>query len=117
MKRIAYTTLSKIFKNAISRLIVERWDSREPSKHSIYICHAIILANTDIPPHKTNFGPRIDAAISIIDTRLEHIPMSSWLRKKGIPEEDLSFERVQAHRLAWINMLVEEFDKPGYYYV
>ena len=36
--------------------------------------------------------------------------MAEWLIKQGIPEYQLTHNRVQAHRHAWLQQLIEEFD-------
>lgn len=34
-----------------------------------------------------------------------------WLRERGIPKEDLTFDRLQAHRHAWLDLLIAEFSE------
>jgi hypothetical protein len=36
--------------------------------------------------------------------------MDSWLVDNGVSTRDMTEERVQAHRLAWLNLLIEEFE-------
>lgn len=38
--------------------------------------------------------------------------MKGFLRKQGISENELTYERVQAHRLAWLDLLITEFSEP-----
>jgi hypothetical protein len=45
-----------------------------------------------------------------IDRRMApHITLRQWLKSQGIPTEELDFIPLQAHRLAWINLLIKEF--------
>ena len=38
--------------------------------------------------------------------------MYGFLRNQGISKNELTYERVQAHRLAWLDLLITEFSEP-----
>lgn len=52
-------------------------------------------------------------ATNLIDQRLAgSCGMRSWLRNQGIPEREITNERMQAHRHAWLDLLIAEFSAP-----
>ena len=72
---------------------------------SRYICVAI---------NECHYLPRAhrESATAIVSKRLQGAhTLKGWLKGKGIPEEDLTPERMQAHRHAWLDLLIEEFSK------
>lgn len=99
------------------------WDGKDCtqledlSQHKTeYICFAITNARhfelnlPEVPHFKL-----VRKTMNMIEERL--FPwnnMESWLlRRCGIPPEDLKPDRVQAHRLAWMNQLINEFKAKG----
>ena len=49
-------------------------------------------------------------AANLIQRRLGcHTVMRNWLEDRGVPRGDLTDERVQAHRHAWLDLLIAEF--------
>ena len=103
--KIKNTSIAKVYSDAICFL--DTGDNNY-GKHQ-FICNAISESKN------TNLAKRI--ATNIIQTRLGggRVTMNCWLTSQGISDEHLTYRNVQAHRLAWLKALVEEFDKPGYY--
>lgn len=78
------------------------WDGRSSGCLTPYICWA--LADSE---HRYAL-----VAQDVIEKRLMgHPTVSSWLRSVGVPPEDLTGKRLQAHRHAWVNKLIEEFSQ------
>ena len=51
-------------------------------------------------------------AKAIVKERLEgHNSMHAWLRSKGVKGRDITIPKILAHRLAWLGMLAEEFER------
>lgn len=51
-------------------------------------------------------------AIHVLTSRLDQSrTLSGWLRGKGVDSQDNV--RLQAHRLAWLNLLIKEFQGPA----
>lgn len=81
-----------------------------------YICFAITnvrhfeLDVTEAPIYKLVRKTR-----DMIEQRLFPCnTMESWLfRETYVPLKDLTPDRVQAHRLAWMNLLIKEFKAKG----
>lgn len=83
------------------------WDghSFKGSQHK-YICDCITHG-----PDKSYPFDRMQLR-EIIHERLGHqFSVSAWLAMQGVPQRDLTNIRVQAHRKAWVEMLIEEFSK------
>ena len=80
------------------------WDGKsswglEQTKH---ICIAV-ARGADDPKHAVTLRREIER-------RLENTcTLSSWLLDQGIPPDDLTYARLQAHRHAWVDLLIEEF--------
>lgn len=52
-------------------------------------------------------------AVNLIEQRLGRCSgMRTWLRNQGIPEREVTNECVQAHRHAWLDLLIAEFSEP-----
>lgn len=50
-------------------------------------------------------------AIDVISERLgAHAFLWSWLVEQGISRSDMTPERMQAHRHAWLDLLIKEFE-------
>lgn len=80
-----------------------------------YICHAIRQADVySTTNHFKPISPVAKQAITIIESRLAgnniRRTMRGWLRKNGVSESELTWEKVQAHRHAWLKMLITEFE-------
>lgn len=82
------------------------WDGLNPpipSDKERYICFAVEEADP------TDAGMEV---VAIIESRLApNASVAGWLYSRGVSEEDLTTERVQAHRHAWLDLLIEEFSK------
>lgn len=71
------------------------------------ICQALMAAEAKhLITRKTSLMVR-----TLISKRLGGaIWLKAWLRAQGVPEGHMSHVRLQAHRLAWMDKLIEEFD-------
>lgn len=70
------------------------WDGGPlfPRSQNIYICGAINECHYLPQAHR-------ESAVAIVSKRLQGAPtLKGWLIGKGIPEEDMTTERLQAHR-------------------
>jgi len=77
-----------------------RWDMAESRE---YICHAIDDAKG--VNHAAAYK-----AIDIIEKRLGCKTFDDWLScQPGVDYHDMTTERVQTHRLAWMDLLITEF--------
>jgi hypothetical protein len=78
-----------------------------------YICHAIQDMNVrDGTKWMHRLTPGGAAAVNMIAKRLSPVEsLDGWLQRQGIPEEELTWENMQAHRHAWLKMLINEFSK------
>lgn len=76
--------------------------------HVSYICVALDLVTHDWCRDRRR---AVGLIKYIIGERMgERITMASWLKyTAGIPANELTLERVQAHRHAWVDLLIEEF--------
>jgi hypothetical protein len=72
-----------------------------PFDRERYIC--ICLLNSDDVGDVTKLR-------SVIESRLDGAAdLDNWLALNGVPYYERTDKRLQAHRLAWINKLIEEF--------
>ena len=103
--------IAKAMRKAVERLSTgrvkdynSRWFMNE------FICHAIEDANLSTNPY--TYTDAAKRAKSAIQARLEGCQtMDSWLiNKKGVPPEDITFARMQAHRHKWLKMLIKEYE-------
>lgn len=88
---------------------LQLWDGiGENHGHVSYICVAL-----DLVTHAWCRDRRraVELIKYIIGERMgPRITMTSWLKYTvGIPANELTLERVQAHRHAWVDLLIEEF--------
>jgi hypothetical protein len=85
------------------------WNGKgNKGKQNIYICLALEEAWLD------GFATQgdVETLCREIDHRLGNwCSMSTWLLSQGIPRADITMPALQAHRLAWINLMIEEFSK------
>lgn len=97
----------QLLEGALERL----WDGVFPRfAPQKYICDAITAARKEIGYYELR-DDEVEL-IRLISDRLEHnFSLSEWLETKGIPSEDLTHEQVQAHRKAWLLLLIEEFSE------
>jgi hypothetical protein len=81
-------------------------------RHSIknqYICYAIEDSNQNAKLVTTEGG---QLAVKLIAERIwPAFSLESWVMQQGIPEEELTWENMQAHRHAWLKLLIKEFSK------
>ena len=74
-----------------------------PTGGSSFICHALGA-----------WGEKsgTDPAREVIEARLGDCrTLESWLHEQGITSKKLTDEKVQAHRHAWVDLLIEEFSQ------
>lgn len=78
------------------------WDGvgRGRRRREEYIC--IALERTNLPTGLTHklIRERLGLGTSSLHT---------WLVTRGVDPKDITQERMQAHRLAWVDKLIEEF--------
>lgn len=74
-----------------------------------YICDAISQACRDGAITKNER----DLVRNLIATRIEwRFSLNRWLVTKGVPPDEITSPRLQAHRRAWVNLLIAEFSPP-----
>lgn len=98
--------IAKAFKDAKAFL----WDGNgiRPRGKQTFICFALEEAMFCGTPAYDAY----QSAISVIALRLRpHTSLTSWLSAQFIPSHDLTCPRLQAHRLAWLDLLIKEFSK------
>lgn len=83
------------------------WDGKE--KHSSkerFVCMAILFSTSvdDKPSYSRLLRDEIAR-------RLEYKTLIRWLSHQGVNRYDMTVERLQAYRLAWINNMIEEFSQ------
>jgi len=70
-----------------------------------FICHAISRTRTD-------WYARREARKIVMKRIYPFYTFDSWLSQQpSVKHKDMTVERVQAHRRAWLNKLVAEFSK------
>lgn len=70
-----------------------------------YICYILERNYDTVKSYNIN-----NRAKKIIIERLEgHGCLEEWLMTKGVPENDLTDENVQSHRIKWLERLSYEF--------
>ena len=86
------------------------WDGVEefPRNKSSYICLALRNAC-----NKKEISIKVClACTSVISSRLEDsFTLKIWLRARGIFAEDMTNAHMQAHRHAWLDLLIKEFSE------
>ena len=86
------------------------WDGRSPllDKVEEYICDAMAMAVRHMPLG----ADEVAAARKVIMKRLKPAPsLDYWLHRQGVLWVNMSPERLQYHRHAWLDQLIEEFSK------
>ena len=84
------------------------WDGKSPwgREQTRYICIAVACGADDLKL-KSEYAGTLRREIG---RRLENThTLRRWLRNQGIPVADLTEARLQAHRHAWVDLLIEEF--------
>ena len=97
--------MAKCFKEAKKYLAKDVEEHRKNVDKEIRICYAISATNVD---RKTRRACRL-----VILRRLEGFCcFEEWLLNQGVSEEALSNSTaLQAHRHAWLDLLIKEFSK------
>ena len=83
------------------------WDGKEKnSDKERFVCLAILFSKSvyDKPRYSRLLRDEIAR-------RLECKTLSTWLNHQGVSYDDMTVERLQAYRLAWINNMIAEFSK------
>ena len=77
-----------------------------PTGNTEYICHALDKASNN----NLEYRDSVEKIKSIISKRLgKYETLIEWLKENGVDNVNLTYLNVQAHRLAWINLLIKEF--------
>ena len=101
---------SEILKAAKAQL----WDGKDPTARlSRHICVALLDAAEELGGHFAYAAA--DRMRGIIMERLSGTQtLPRWLRiQHGVNPNDLTDERVQAHRHAWVDLLIAEHEAKG----
>lgn len=81
------------------------WDGApdRPGQHD-FICFAL-----DATAYRYRHTAR-----NIVRERLDgYLSMCTWLARQGVRKKQMTPTRVQAHRHAWLDMLIAEFEAPA----
>ena len=83
------------------------WDGKEKnSDKERFVCLAILFSKS------VNDKPSYSRLLrDEIARRLEYKTLIRWLSHQGVNRYDMTVERLQAYRLAWINNMIEEFSQ------
>lgn len=87
------------------------WDGTGPQLAGKvrYICNAV--HRTDGRRRSGAWGIAASEIKDMITTRINHCAtLEAWLREQGIDHDTITPIAIQAHRLAWIDILIEEFN-------
>ena len=107
---------SEVFKQAKQHLAKDLHEACNHSAKEKFICIAITTAAAYT---KRMTSGAIERCTGIVESRLEHdYTMEGWLVNRGcIPEAFLNdhniLDRIQAHRHAWLDLLIAEFEAQG----
>jgi len=104
MSGITNKQIAKVLKNGVKHLVRHERERFNDDKDS-FICYAIYFGNSD--------HILVKHVREIIHARLgKPLTCYSWLREVAmIPERELTFDKVQAYRHAWLQELIKEFSK------
>jgi hypothetical protein len=107
---------SEVFRQAKQRLAVDYDETcNDPSKEK-FICIAITVAAANC---KRITVKDVERCEDVIKSRMDGVyTLEGWLVDRGcIPEAFLNdhniLDRIQAHRHAWVDMLIAEFEAKG----
>jgi hypothetical protein len=97
---------SEVFRRARRRIWEGRYSKTGPQ--SRFICYAILFDATATPKERRK-------AIDIVTKRLHpYHSMEDWLMARGVSAAQvLTVWKMQAHRKAWLTMLIKEFEAKG----
>ncbi len=104
---------SEVFKRAKQHLAK---DFEETHRKEKFICIAITTAAAYT---KRMTSGDIERCTGIVESRLEHdYTLEGWLESKGCVNnyflcDRTTKDRIQAHRHAWVDMLIAEFKAKG----
>lgn len=72
----------------------------------IFICNAV----SRVGKYNTHCAAIADHVINnIITARIGQGTLGGWLMSQGVKKAELTYAKMQAHRHAWIDLLIEEF--------
>lgn len=95
------------------------WDGEDEKElerldKSEYICFAILSAARNSSNERANHEIYFQCRKVIESSLFPHNCVETWLlRSAGIPPKEMTHKRIQAHRLAWMNLLIKEFKAKG----
>ena len=95
------------------------WDGEDEKElerldKSEYICFAILSAARNSPTETEDHSTYLRCRKVIERNLFPHNCVETWLlRSAGIPPKEMTHKRIQAHRLAWMNLLIKEFKAKG----
>lgn len=69
-----------------------------------YICYAINAVAGDRPTKAHTAARKV-----VMDRLGGRASMLPWLEDQGIPRQEITINRLQAHRHAWLDQLIAEF--------
>jgi hypothetical protein len=107
---------SEVFKQAKQHLAKDCDEARYGYDKEKFICIAITTAAANC---RRITDADVKRCTEIVESRIgKPYTMEGWLESKGcVPEYELrdrtTKDRIQAHRRAWINMLIAEFEAKG----
>ena len=104
---------SEVFKRAKQHLAKDFEETRNDKEK--FICIAITIAAARC---KRMTDEDVERCEGIIGSRIDTYTLEGWLVNRGcIPEEFLNdpniLDRIQAHRHAWLDLLIAEFEAKG----
>ena len=107
---------SEVFKRAKEHLAKNIQETRDHSSKQKFICLALVTAAAH---SKRVTDADVKRCDEIIESRMGGAyVMEKWLAARGyIPDYELcshgTKDRIQAHRHAWVDMLIAEFESKG----
>lgn len=113
MDEVTNKQIANALREAVPFLMTKEAEQKaEPygGKKDWFICFALRLAA--MAPESKISQRSLTATRDIINRRLEgYNSLPLWLRHKAkIPTKSLTFNKVQAHRHAWLQSLIKEFE-------
>ena len=97
----------KLMVKQLKRAKDNLWDGKEKySKKERFVCLAILFSTA--ADDKACYSRLLRDEIA---RRLEYKTLITWLSHQGVNHYDMTVERLQAYRLAWINNMIEEFSQ------
>lgn len=91
------------------------WDgvTRKEAPSTAYICFAVETACRNAKKLEAK-ASRSYHLCNEIESRLDgHATVRGWLVSKGVPMRQMTIARVQAHRHAWLDQLIAEYQQKG----